>query len=95
MSPPERAFQLATLIQNVLSLLISCCLIKQESIAAFKDFTIDDASGQKPKPKPKPKKEPKEEGKAKQKPDEGKIPKEDARAAPPPPKPSSGIGCIG
>lgn len=62
----------------------------QESIAAFKDFTLDDASGQKPKPKPKAKKEPKEEGKAKQKPDEGKAPKQEAKAAPPPPKPSSG-----
>ena len=66
----------------------------QESLAAFKDFTLDDASGQKPKPKSKPKKEPKQKGKAKQKPDEGKPPKQDAKAAPPPPKSSSGIALL-
>ena len=57
-------------------------------MAAFKDFTIDDASGQKPKPKPK--KKPKEEEKAKQKPKEDKAPKQETRAAPSAPQPSSG-----
>lgn len=68
----------------------------QESIAAFKDFSADDASGQKPKPKTQPKKAAKKSSKPKEEPKA--EPKEEAsekesRAVPAPQTSSGDVPC--